>query len=78
MEQQVLNEPIPDTLCLERAIKVEYVNWRKECTVRAIVPIKIYWGKTQWHPEEQWLLQVWDVNRGAYREYALRDIKAWL
>ncbi len=58
-------------------IKVLYTNWRGETAERLIVPMKIYFGSTEYYKEEQWLLQVWDVERGAQRVYALKEIKQW-
>ena len=62
---------------IKKAISVLYTNWRGETAERQIIPIKIYWGSTEWHPENQWLLKVWDLERKAYRSYALKDIKEW-
>ncbi len=69
---------LPVGLEKEHPVKVRYVNWRGEEAIRSIIPVDIYWGKTEWHPEEQWILKVWDVEREAYREYSLKDIKEWL
>ena len=63
--------------CLQHPIKVLYTNWRGETAVREIVPMKVYFGSTEYHQEEQWLLEVWDLERNASRVYALRDIKQW-
>ena len=60
-----------------KEVRVVYTNWRGETAERVIQPIEIYWGKTEWHPEEQWLLKVWDVDRAAERCYAMKDIKEW-
>jgi hypothetical protein len=60
---------------LSKAIKVTYTNWRGERAVRSIVPIEIYWGKTEYHPQEQWLLRVFDVERNAERIYAFKEIE---
>jgi predicted DNA-binding transcriptional regulator YafY len=68
---------VPDAISMGHAVKVIYTNWRGETAERIIVPVSISWGKTEWHPEEQWLLKVWDVERQAYRDYALKDIKEW-
>ncbi|MFC1870642.1 hypothetical protein ACFLXW_00050 [Candidatus Dependentiae bacterium] len=61
----------------DKAVTVLYTNWRGETAERAIKPIEIYWGKTEWHPEEQWLLRVWDIERDAERCYTMKDIKEW-
>ena len=62
----------------EKTVKVKYKNWRSEVAVRTIIPQEKYWGKTEWHPHEQWLLKVWDVEKNAERIYAFDDILEWL
>lgn len=71
------NTTLPDGLRMQQAVKVVYTNWRGETAERSIIPVSVAWGKTEWHPEEQWLLKVWDIERQAYRDYALKDIKEW-
>lgn len=56
-------------------IKVLYKNWRGEEGVRKIIPLQIYFGSTEFHPTEQWLLKVWDCEKDDYRIYAFMDIK---
>lgn len=58
-------------------IKVEYTNYRGEKAIRTIVPGKCYFGSTEYHPHDQWLIEVWDVERKATRVYALKDITKW-
>lgn len=60
-----------------REIKMLYKNNRGETTVRRLVPIKIFFGQTEWHQDEQWLLEAYDVDRTANRTYALREIRAF-
>jgi len=60
---------------LKHPMKVRYTNWRGETAIRTIVPLEVYFGKTEYHPEEQWLLKVWDVERSAERIYAFKEIK---
>lgn len=62
---------------IDKAVTVLYTNWRGETAERIIKPIEVYWGSTEWHSEEQWLLRVWDVERNAERCYAMKDIKEW-
>lgn len=66
---------VPADVVLDRAIKVIYSNWRGEKATRTIVPLSLYWGKSEWHPQEQWMIRVWDVDRNDYREYAFKDIE---
>lgn len=50
---------------------VAYRNYRGEVAVRTFYPRRLWFGSTEYHPEEQWLLDVWDVDKDAERTYAL-------
>ena len=56
-------------------ISVLYKNWRGEEGVRKIIPLHIYFGSTEFHPVEQWLLKVWDCEKNDYRIYTFKDIR---
>lgn len=56
-------------------IKVIYTNYRGETAVRTIIPLRFFFGSTEYHTEEQWLLELWDVEKDALRVYALKDIQ---
>jgi predicted DNA-binding transcriptional regulator YafY len=58
-------------------VSIVYTNYRGETAVRQIIPIKIWFGKTDWHPEEQWLLDAYDLEKGADRSFAMKDIRSW-
>jgi len=59
-------------------ISVRYKNYRGETSERKIIPLEISLGKTEYHKETQWLLQVWDLDKEDYRTYALKDIEKWI
>lgn len=54
---------------------VEYTNWRGETARRVIVPIRFWWGHTEWHLHDQWMLHAWDVEKEAYRDFAWQDMR---
>ena len=58
-------------------IEVLYKNWRGEIGVRKILPLDIYFGSTEFHKEQQWLMKVWDLDKEDYRTYALKNIQEW-
>ena len=60
-----------------KQISICYTNYRGETSIRKIIPLKIWFGKTDWHKEEQWLLDAIDVEKNVERSFALKDIKAW-
>lgn len=51
-----------------------YTNWKGETGERRFVPHCLRFGRTPDHPEDQWLLEVYDCDRAAPRTYALKDI----
>ena len=60
-----------------KQVTIIYRNWRGETTERRVLPTKLWFGKTKYHPEEQWLLRGHDVEKNAERDFAVKDIKAW-
>lgn len=75
--QQKLGIPAIGAAELNHPIKVKYTNYRGETAIRLIVPIRFFWGSNEYHTQEQWLLEVFDVERDAIRIYALKDIQEW-
>jgi predicted DNA-binding transcriptional regulator YafY len=56
-------------------VEFYYTNWRGELALRTAIPIKIWFGQTSWHPEEQWFIRAFDVDKGEERDFALVDIR---
>jgi predicted DNA-binding transcriptional regulator YafY len=61
----------------KNSITIVYTNWRGETGERRIKPVKIWFGSTEWHKEEQWFLRAVDLDKNAERDFALKDIRAW-
>lgn len=60
-----------------RSVVIDYTNWRGERSERRIRPYSIVYSSTEWHPEPQWILLAWDVERMVDRGFAMKDIHAW-
>lgn len=73
----VLGTPHRQTLPQSDRVCITYTNWKGETGDRTIKPIEIWFGSTQYHPEEQWLLHAWDEEKSDFRQFAMKDIKAW-
>jgi predicted DNA-binding transcriptional regulator YafY len=58
-------------------VKILYTNWKGVTSYRNIVPKFIEFKSTEWHPEEQWILNAFDVDKQADRAFALKDVKEW-
>lgn len=61
----------------KKIVYIVYTNYRGETRVRKILPLRLWFGNTKWHPEEQWLLDAYDVEKEANRTFAMKDIRAW-
>lgn len=60
-----------------KQVRILYTNYRGEKGYRNIIPEKIWFGATEWHPEEQWLLDAHDAEKDALRNFAMKDIETW-
>lgn len=57
-----------------------YKNHRGEISVRLVRPMEnntLVFGSNEFHPEPQWLLRAWDLQKDALRAFAMKDIKDW-
>jgi predicted DNA-binding transcriptional regulator YafY len=62
----------------KKVVKILYTNYRGETAIRTITPEKIWFGETEWHPGEQWLLDAFDLEKQTMRSFAMKDIKSWV
>jgi predicted DNA-binding transcriptional regulator YafY len=53
-----------------------YRNWRGETALRRVRPIGISYGTSEWHPEPQWLLHAYDLDKEAERDFSFSNIAA--
>lgn len=60
-----------------KIVKVNYTNYKGETSTRIIIPKVIYFGANEWHHEQQWIMVVFDVEKNALREFAIKDIHEW-
>lgn len=62
----------------KKIVKILYTNWKGVTSYRNIIPESIEFKATEWHPEVQWILNAFDVEKNAIRGFALKDIKEWI
>lgn len=67
----------PAALVLEAVVHIDYTNYRGERAARSVVPCKVWHGTTEFHPHAQWLMDAWDVEKRAWRTFAMKDIHSW-
>lgn len=63
----------------ETPLRFLYKNWKGNTRERTVQPISVWYGKTEYHPEDQWFLKATDVEEGdEQRDFALKDIEQFL
>lgn len=64
-------------------IVIDYTNHRGERRERTVRPDRylgmaaLFFGATEHHPGEQWVLHAWDYEKQAWRTFAMKDIHSW-
>lgn len=60
-------------------VYVHYKNWEGKIAWRRIVPMlgSLRFDSTAWHPEPQWVMDVYDCDKQAKRTFAPKDILEW-
>lgn len=61
----------------EAVVVIDYTNYRGERSERRIIPISIKYEYNEWHPDKQWLLSAYDLDKGVLRFFAMADIHSW-
>jgi predicted DNA-binding transcriptional regulator YafY len=61
-----------------RTVRITYKNWRGVTLDRDIIPNSIFFGTTEWHPEQQWFLVAFDKDKKEVRYFAMKDISNWV
>lgn len=55
-------------------IQFEYINYKGIKSTLNVIPMSLYFGATEFHPENQWLMTVYDLDKQCERTFALNDI----
>jgi len=58
-------------------VKIVYKNWKGITSERLILPERIWWGSTEWHTEDQWMMRAIDLEKNEVRNFAMTDVLSW-
>lgn len=59
-------------------VRIDYTNYKDERAFRLIHPIRIQFDSTTWHPEPQFLLEAYDIDKHVHRTFACKNIHSWI
>ena len=57
--------------------EIDYTNWEGKRTFRSILPLSLWYGTTDHHPNPQWFVRAFAFNRGEVRDFAMAGIHRW-
>ena len=56
-----------------------YRNWSNKTSERTVIPVSTFYGITEYHKDKpQWFLHCFDIEKKAYRDFALDFIIKFL
>lgn len=55
-----------------------YKNYKGTTSERTVLPSGVFYGITEYHKQPQYFLHAWDIEKKAYRDFALQDIQKFL
>ena len=55
-----------------------YRNYRGEEGYRRAIPLKFFFGSTEWHEKPQMLMRAFDVEKNAERDFAVADMSGFV
>lgn len=58
-------------------VVIDYTNWQNERRRRRVCPVRIWFGSTEWHPVDQWMLRAVDLESNLLKEFAMASIHSW-
>lgn len=58
-------------------LEIDYTNHAGERSTRRISDPEFWYGSTNWHTQPQWLINAFDMDKRAERDFALCDVHAW-
>jgi len=62
-----------------QAVLIDFTNWKGERRVRKVLPQRLAFCATLWHPEAQWMVFAIDLEDGSKGErgFPLANIHSW-
>jgi hypothetical protein len=60
-----------------KTVQFRYENHAGKTELRWVLPLRVFWGHTEYYPEDQWLLEAFDLRRKAVRTFAMYKVPCW-
>ena len=70
-----LTQPITFNVVPGAFYTFDFINHRQELRKRIVVARSLQWGATAWHPDLQWFLEGFDIEKQELRSFPLARIE---
>lgn len=74
MSSAINREDVDNWIVFGSVNTFRYTNHAGDTALRVVIPHALRYGQSPHHKEDQWLLEVYDVEKQALRTYALNSI----
>lgn len=64
-------------MSLKSQVDIDYTNWRGERRTRPVLPLRLAFQSSHYHPHTQWVLIALDLEDFKEKEFTLKDIHEW-
>lgn len=63
---------------MQLSLTFVYLNWKGNVSIRRVRDAEFWFGRTFYHPDEQWFLKAFDLDKQEERNFAAKDIIRFL
>lgn len=56
---------------------MDYTNWKGSRRERRIIPLDMFIGSSEFHPQEQWLMKAIDLEDNVVKSFAMSGLHGW-
>jgi hypothetical protein len=58
-------------------VKLRYTNYKGVTKEYTVYPMSLWYGNTEYHPEDQWLMSCRDMKDNKRKDFAVKSIVSW-
>lgn len=66
-----------ETVRTGREVRIDYTNWQGVRKNRVILPLRMWFGTSDFHKAPQWFIKAIDLEKDELRDFAVSKIHAW-
>jgi predicted DNA-binding transcriptional regulator YafY len=77
LEEKFTNIDRTTVMVDRKEVNIDYTDYKGVRSLRRILPVRLDYGKNQWHKENQYMIVALDLDRDEIRTFSIKDIHKW-